>query len=76
MPIYVYQCPDCETKFEKLTAMGADAPDCPDCGTHTRKVPATIQFMSANGASAGTNYAPAPRAGGVCGCGHGGCGIH
>jgi putative FmdB family regulatory protein len=80
MPIYVYQCPECDAKFEKLTSMGSAAPDCPDCGGETRKVPAPIQFLSVsgNGANGGSAAygAPAPRAGGMCGCGHGGCGIH
>jgi putative FmdB family regulatory protein len=34
MPIYEYQCQDCNTKFEKLVRRAAEAADvnCPSCG--------------------------------------------
>ncbi len=34
MPIYEYQCQDCNTKFEKLVRRAAEASDvnCPSCG--------------------------------------------
>jgi putative FmdB family regulatory protein len=34
MPIYEYQCADCNTKFEKLVRRASEAAevDCPSCG--------------------------------------------
>jgi putative FmdB family regulatory protein len=38
VPIYVYAC-NCGLRFERLAAVGAEAPGCPSCGGETRKVP-------------------------------------
>ena len=46
MPIYEYQCDDCEHKFERLQKMN-DAPlqDCPDCGEQSlRKLVSAAAF--------------------------------
>jgi putative FmdB family regulatory protein len=34
MPLYPYQCPQCEHRFEKLMSMAATTPPpCPECGS-------------------------------------------
>lgn len=33
MPIYEYQCRDCNKEFEKLVRSSAPAPVCPQCGS-------------------------------------------
>ncbi|HNS50482.1 MAG TPA: zinc ribbon domain-containing protein [Anaerolineae bacterium] len=39
MPIYIYACDDCGTRFERLQRF-ADQPltDCPDCGGHVHRI--------------------------------------
>ncbi len=32
MPIYVYECEDCELETDELQPMGTDSLDCPECG--------------------------------------------
>lgn len=32
MPIYEFECPRCENRFEELSAVGTTATDCPECG--------------------------------------------
>ena len=67
MPIYEYQCADCNTKFEKLVRRTAEAAeiDCPSCGQkHVSQQYSTF--------SAHANGSPAPRreapvcGGGMC----------
>jgi putative FmdB family regulatory protein len=31
MPIYDFQCPSCQVKFEKIVAMDTQEVPCPDC---------------------------------------------
>ena len=74
MPIYEYQCQDCNTKFEKLVRRAAEAADvnCPSCGEkHVAQQYSTFS-AHANGASAGRQEGPACPGGmcsnpGVCG---------
>ena len=74
MPIYEYQCADCNTKFEKLVRRMADAADvdCPSCGQkHVSQQYSTFS-AHANGATASRSEAPACPGGmcrnpGVCG---------
>ncbi|MCF6224758.1 MAG: zinc ribbon domain-containing protein [Xanthomonadales bacterium] len=45
MPIYEYQCQQCDHKFDKLQKISADPlVDCPDCGQ-----PKLIKLISAAG---------------------------
>ena len=56
MPIYEYQCADCNTKFEKLVRRATEATDvdCPSCGQkHVSQQYSTF--------SAHANGSPAPR---------------
>lgn len=74
MPIYEYNCADCERTFEKMRPMSrADDPvACPDCGgTETRRgLSLFAAFSRGNGES---NHAVA--GGGGCGnCGTHSCG--
>lgn len=32
MPIYEFECPDCEVRFESLSPLGTETAPCPDCG--------------------------------------------
>lgn len=32
MPIYEYQCPECDEQFEKLVRLNGPTPECPACG--------------------------------------------
>jgi putative FmdB family regulatory protein len=38
MPIYDYQCPNCEYKFEELGKY-EEIPECPKCGCPVKKLP-------------------------------------
>jgi putative FmdB family regulatory protein len=74
MPIYEYQCADCNTKFEKLVRRAAEASDvdCPSCGQkHVSQQYSTFS-AHANGSPAPRREAPACPGGmcsnpGVCG---------
>jgi len=73
MPIYEYQCQDCNTKFEKLVRRAAEAGDvsCPSCGeSHVAQQYSTFS-AHANG-TAQRQEAPACPGGmcsnpGICG---------
>lgn len=60
MPIYEYQCKQCEKCFEKLVFSGdRDNVCCPDCGSdQVSKLMSACSFM---GASIGTCAADAPK---------------
>ena len=66
MPIYEYQCEDCNTKFEKLVRRAAEAGDvdCPSCGQkHVRQEYSTFSAR-ANGAASQSEAPACP--GGMC----------
>jgi putative FmdB family regulatory protein len=74
MPIYEYQCADCNTKFEKLVRRSTEAAevDCPSCGQkHVSQQYSTFS-AHANGSTASRREAPVCPGGmcsnpGVCG---------
>jgi putative FmdB family regulatory protein len=74
MPIYEYQCEDCNAKFEKLVRRAAEAADvdCPSCGQkHVSQQYSTFSAR-ANGAAPSRSEAPSCPGGmcsnpGVCG---------
>ncbi len=76
MPMYEYQCRDCDKSFEKLIASAAgrdNAVKCPHCGSKkTGRQISTFAVASASGSGSD----PAPAQGGMCGCGRvrGSCG--
>jgi len=47
MPIYMYECPECEQTFEKELPLSAfDEPQiCPECGTKAKQVVAPTNFV-------------------------------
>ena len=50
MPIYEYECPSCEHRFEKLVRINADAPPCPECGGgEVRKLVSASGFILKGG---------------------------
>ena len=83
MPVYVYYCSDCRTKFEALRSMSAsdDPMECGNCGAtkHVNRTITTFARMSgiesAGGTeSGGSSSMPMPSfdggcCGGSCGCG-------
>ena len=61
MPIFEYQCEQCEKQFEKLVFAGDDEKDsvCPACGSgEVKKMMSACSFM---GASIGTCASDAPK---------------
>ena len=68
MPIYEYQCQDCNTKFEKLVRRAAESADvnCPSCGQKHLSQQYSTFAAHANGAPAARSEAPACP-GGMCG---------
>ena len=74
MPIYEYNCADCEKKFEKRRSMSKadDEIACPDCGSlHTsRGLSMFAAFSKGNG---GVSQAVSG-GGGCAGCGSHSCG--
>lgn len=39
MPLYEYECPQCQTRFEAiLHAAEKEEPECPDCGEPARRL--------------------------------------
>jgi putative FmdB family regulatory protein len=72
MPIYEYQCQDCNTKFEKLVRRAAEVADvnCPSCGE--KHVSQQYSTFSARANGVAQEAAPACPGGmcrnpGVCG---------
>ncbi len=56
MPLYEYQCADCETRFEVLqrVGQGSEGLACPDCGeTEVEKEYSTFASSVAGGSAAG-----------------------
>ena len=74
MPIYEYQCEDCNAKFEKLVRRAAEASEvnCPSCGqTHLKQQYSTFS-AHANGTTSSRADVPSCPGGmcsnpGVCG---------
>lgn len=79
MPIYEYQCDDCDTRFEMLRprSKADNPPACKNCqGTHTSRAVSRFAAHSDGKAVAGTSGGR----GGCSGCsatgGCSGCGSH
>jgi putative FmdB family regulatory protein len=67
MPIYEFVCMECESHFEELVKVDAQA-DCPDCGSaNTRK---QLSTFAAHGVSSQPSFGGGGCCGGSCGCGH------
>ena len=78
MPLYQFQCRDCEDTFEVRRSFAqATEPAACRCGSeNTRKLLNAVAFsMGSGGASRSKPSIPLPMQGGGC-CGGGGCGCH
>ena len=56
MPIYEYQCRDCETSFEELILRASDAQAvvCPDCGgSHNERLLSSASVSSSKTSASG-----------------------
>ncbi len=78
MPLYEYDCPDCQASFELLVRMG-EAPRCPSCDSPRMAKKLSVPAAHTKGAALPVCEAPrpAPSTGGFCGrgmCGLPGCG--
>uniref|UniRef100_A0A7C4RQ14 Zinc ribbon domain-containing protein n=1 Tax=Desulfatirhabdium butyrativorans TaxID=340467 RepID=A0A7C4RQ14_9BACT len=53
MPIYEYQCNDCNQHFEYLVLRGQEPTQCPSCsGSHLRRKMSVCGFVSKDGSGA------------------------
>jgi putative FmdB family regulatory protein len=68
MPIFEYECPTCNKRFDKLVRGGTPAEvPCPDCGaTDTRRVLSTFASFGSGGSASsfGSSASCAPSGGG------------
>ena len=69
MPIFEYQCSDCDREFETYVS-GGRTPECPAC--HGANLIKRLSTPGMVGASAGRQAASAPKPGG-CGAGGAHC---
>lgn len=69
MPLYEYQCLECQSRFERLapSPQEADRPTCPQCGSKTTE--RRLSGFALKAALTGDG-------GETCACGRGGCGCH
>jgi len=69
MPIYEYQCQDCNTKFEKLVRRAAESADvdCPSCGQKHVSQQYSTFAAPGNGGDARQESPVCGRTGGMCG---------
>ena len=57
MPIYEYECPECQHRFELLVKLDAKPPECPECGhTPTEKAVSVSTFKLKGGGWAEDGY--------------------
>lgn len=75
MPIYEYNCSQCEAEFEVLVR-GDAAPECPNCGGTKLAKQFSVPAAHSSGSSDLPICQPAPSGGcGLPRCGMGGCQI-
>jgi len=76
MPVYEYFCPDCSTKFEKLTSISRmnEQPACPNChGANARKLLSTFAARRGAGSDSDLGSVSTSSGGGCAGCSGGSC---
>ncbi len=57
MPIYEYQCEECENKFEMLQKITAEPlKECPECGGPVHKLVSSTSFILKGGGWYATEY--------------------
>ena len=55
MPLYEFECPQCQARFEELVAPGTEAAPCPSCSfAETRRVLSSVSPPSRRHRSPGT----------------------
>jgi len=69
MPIYEFVCMECESHFEELMRLDADAPSCPDCGS--ARTNRQLSVFAAHGTAEQPSFGGSGGGccGGSCGCG-------
>jgi len=67
MPLYEYQCRDCEAQAE-LLVQGDQQPKCPTCGSENLTKLLSVVAAPARDPSAGQSPQPARPCGPGCGC--------
>jgi putative FmdB family regulatory protein len=73
MPIYEYQCEDCQTRYEKLVMAKGQEISCPKCASRRQTIQLSV-FSAGNKSSSQGNGGGF--SGGGCGCNPSGCGCH
>lgn len=58
MPIYEYQCEQCQQRFEIITRKSSDTAECPTCQGSGRKVVSTFSAGSSSPAGCGSMGGP------------------
>ena len=56
MPIYEYECTECDHRFDKLVKMGAEDPPCGECAKPTRRLISAAAFVLKGGGWASEGY--------------------
>ncbi|MCU0507725.1 MAG: zinc ribbon domain-containing protein [Anaerolineae bacterium] len=77
MPVYEYQCQQCDKRFEALRPMSQmDAPaECPRCGASDTRRAISVFAAVSRGADGGSRMIASSAPGGGCaGCAGGHCG--
>lgn len=74
MPLYEYNCLDCDTIFKERRpfSQSSEAATCPSCaGQDTRKILSAVPFISGDGRAStrSADSVPLSMSGGGCGCG-------
>jgi putative FmdB family regulatory protein len=69
VPVYEYACMECESHFEELVRMDADAPACPHCGAGD--VLRQLSVFAVHGSKEQPSFGQTAAGGGCCG---GSCG--
>ncbi|MXY70027.1 MAG: zinc ribbon domain-containing protein [Acidobacteriia bacterium] len=76
MPIYEYQCGDCDSRFEALVMGSAPEPDSCECGSNSiERVYSTFSASSGNSPAEACPTPAEQRCGGPS-CMDGMCGMH
>lgn len=71
MPLYEYQCKDCDREVEVLVRSEAEQPECPECGGERLvKLLSVCAAPSSGGRSSGAGESgpPVGPCGSACGC--------
>ncbi|QDV72376.1 FmdB family zinc ribbon protein [Botrimarina mediterranea] len=73
MPLYEYQCKDCDRDVEVLVRSEAEKPECPECGSGRLVKLLSVCASPTTGSGPASLPTSLPSGGGGCG---GGCACH